>query len=240
MPRLPHWHQRLIMRMVLSRYGKDVVGVHGFHHLAADQDPFIVAINHSTRLEALVLPILTAFYRSGKLVSFIADWNFALVPGVATILRAGECILLVRKPARPAVLNLFRPIFTRKGPAFAQAAAALRRGRSVGLFPEGTTNRHPRRLLRGFDGAARLSLETGCPIVPVGVRFPGSNPEEPVRERAPMEVFVGEPLWPALVEGDPAREQVRSWHERIMVEIGRLSGKQWGADATRRKHNGLD
>lgn len=213
-------------------------------HLAPDRDPFIVVMNHSTRIEALLLPSVFAFHREGRLVSFIADWNFALVPGLATILRAGESILLVRKPARPAFLNVFKPLFERQGPAFERAAHALRRGRSIGIFPEGTTNRHPGRLLRGFDGAARLSLETGVPVVPVGIRFPGQPQDKPIRDRTPMELHVGAPLTPPAAEPSqspaPDRSRIRSWHARIMLELARLSGKTWEPGSTRRKHHGFD
>jgi 1-acyl-sn-glycerol-3-phosphate acyltransferase len=239
-PELAGWHRRFILRSILSAFGGDVVGVHGIQRLAGDRDPFLVAVNHSTRLEALVLPILFAYFRQGRLISFVADWNFALMPGIATILRCGETILVVRKPARPAVLNCFKPYFERKGSAFDQAAAALRRGRSVGMFPEGTTNRHPTRLLRGFDGVARLSLTTGRPVIPVGVRFPGQPAGEPVRDRARMEIFVGEPLDPPQAGAEPSREGSREWHAVIMRAIARLSGKTWDPDSTRRKHDGFE
>ncbi len=239
-PHLRHFRQRLILKAVLSRYGKDLIGIHGVERLAPEADPFIMVLNHTTWLEALLLPITFGYIRGGKLIRFLADWNFALIPGIAMILRAGETILLVRKPARPAFLNVFRPLFQRSGPAFQRAAEALKSGRSVGIFPEGTTNRHPARLLRGFDGAARLSLSTGCAVLPVGVRFPGQPPDRPVSDRAPMEVFIGEPLRPGEPVAFPARDQVRDWHARIMTEIGRLSGKQWDAGATRKKHHGFD
>lgn len=229
-----------MMRSVLTVLGADVKAVHGLERLSPEHDPFIVAINHSTRLEALLLPVLFAFHRQGRLISFIADWNFALIPGIASILRAGETILLVRKPARPAVLNVFQPWFRRHGPAFERAECALKSGRSIGIFPEGTTNRHPTRLLRGFDGAARLSLTTGVPVIPVGVRFPGHPPDRPVRDRTPMELHAGEPLHPVDAGPEPAREQVRDWHERIMRELARLSGKEWAAGSTRRKHHGFE
>jgi 1-acyl-sn-glycerol-3-phosphate acyltransferase len=239
-PLLPKRRQRFIMRSMLTLFGRDVLRIEGVEHLAPEHDPFVLVMNHTTRLEALLLPVLFAYHRRGKMVSFIADWNFALIPGIATILREGESILLVRKPAKPAFLNVFRPWFSRKGPAFERAAQVIGSGRSVGIFPEGTTNRHPTRLLRGFDGAARLSLETGCPVVPAGVRFPGQASDRPVRDRTPMEVVIGAPLVPTRSRGEPSREEVRAWHSEIMREIGRLSGKTWEPKSARRKYHGLE
>ncbi|MCC7375257.1 MAG: 1-acyl-sn-glycerol-3-phosphate acyltransferase [Verrucomicrobiales bacterium] len=240
MPLLPRLRQRFIVRSMLTLFGRNVLRIEGLEHLAPERDPFILAINHTTRLEALLLPTLFAYHRQGKLMSFVADWNFALIPGIATIMRDGESILLVRKPAKPAFLNVFKPWFARKGPAFERAARAIGGGRSVAIFPEGTTNRHPTRLLRGFDGAAKLSLETGGPVVPVGVRFPGQATDRPVRDRTPMEVVIGAPLVPAGPVANPSREEVRAWHGEIMREIGRLSGKRWEPESARRKYHGLE
>lgn len=240
MPFLPRWRQRLILRCILTAFGKNVRAVHGIEHLSRENDAFIVALNHSTRIEAVLLPILFAFARQGSLISFLADWNFALIPGLATILRDGEVILLARKDAKPAFLNVFKPLFQKGGSAFDRASRALHAGRSIGVFPEGTTNRHPTRLLKGFDGTARLSLTTGKPVIPVGVRFPGHPPHRPIQDRAPMELFIGEPLRPPDPAPDPPRSQLRAWHERIMRDISRLSGKEWSTGATRKKHHGLD
>ncbi len=239
-PDLPGWHRQLIMRSVLGMYGRDVLRARGLERIASHEDPFIVVMNHSTRLEALLLPVLFAYHRGGRMIRFVADWNFAFVPVIGTILRAGESILLVRKPVKPGFLNVFKPLFLKKGPAFDQAVAALGSGRSVGIFPEGTTNRHPTRLLRGFDGAARLSLVTGAPVLPVGIRFPGHPADRPVRDRTPMELEVGEPIRPERVGAEPAREEVRLGHERIMRALARLSGKNWEPGSTRRKHHGFD
>ena len=69
--------------------------------IAPAQDPFILVLNHNTKLEALLLPAFFLHARQGKALHFIADWNFKLVPGVAGIYRAGDVITLDRKPARP-------------------------------------------------------------------------------------------------------------------------------------------
>jgi 1-acyl-sn-glycerol-3-phosphate acyltransferase len=101
-------------------------------------------------------------------------------------------------------------------------------GRSVGFFPEGTVNRDAGRLLAGRRGAARLSLETGTPVVPVGIRFPHVSPGQVIGDGAAMEIHIGAPLSPP---GCPSRvaplATVRAWHATIMGEIGRLSGKAW-------------
>lgn len=48
------------------------------------------------------------------------------------------------------------------------AAAVLRRGELFGIFPEGTRSRNGT-LHKGRTGAARLALDIGCPIFPVGI-----------------------------------------------------------------------
>ena len=52
--------------------------------------------------------------------------------------------------------------------ALEAAAGVLRRGELFGIFPEGTRSRDGV-LYKGHTGAARLALDTGCPIYPVGI-----------------------------------------------------------------------
>jgi 1-acyl-sn-glycerol-3-phosphate acyltransferase len=51
----------------------------------------------------------------------------------------------------------------------------LAAGASVGLYPEGTRNRRPGRLLRGRSGLGWLVLGSTAPVVPVGIRFPAAE-----------------------------------------------------------------
>jgi len=217
---------RAVIRGLLLAFGGAIRNVRGLGHVLPARDPFILALNHSTKLEALFLPAFLLHVREGKALHFIADWNFKLVPGIAGIYRSGDVITLDRKPARPRFLNLLRPLLTDRVPAFTCAAERLAAGASVGIFPEGTTNRDPRRLLRGFHGAAKLSLQANVPVVPAGLRFPRHTDAARIPELAPMEIEFGEPLAPPA-ERDLSAAAVRAWHARLMGEIARRSGKTW-------------
>jgi 1-acyl-sn-glycerol-3-phosphate acyltransferase len=218
---------RGVVRGLLLAFGRSLVAVEGIERIAPAQDPFILVLNHNTKLEALLLPAFFLHARQGKALHFIADWNFKLVPGVAGIYRAGDVITLDRKPARPRWLNVFRPLLTERTPAFARAAERLAAGASVGLFPEGTVNRDPNRLLRGFHGAAQLSLTTGVPIVPAGIRFPQHRAAERIPELAPMGIEFGAPLVPPVAPDAVNAAAIRAWHATMMQALARLSGKRW-------------
>src|SRR5215217_8732064 len=67
------------------------------------------------------------------------------------------------------------------------AAEVLRRGELFGIFPEGTRSRDGT-LHKGRTGAARLALEVGCPIYPVGIvgtdaiQPPGAKTPKPFKK----------------------------------------------------------
>jgi 1-acyl-sn-glycerol-3-phosphate acyltransferase len=153
------------------------------------------------------------------------------------ILRRSGTICVATKRSRYRLLNLFKPLFAQREPAFRQARTLLASRRSIGVFPEGTVNRDPSRLLPGRFGAARLSLETGVPIIPAGIRFPevGEGGER-VPERAAIEIRIGAPLAPPrCANGRPTFAEVRAWHATVMGEIARLSGKTWEWQAIGRR-----
>ena len=223
------WTNRCLVRGLALLARRQVLVIHGLEHVRPAQDPFILALNHSTRREALLVPALLVLHRGGRLIHFVADWNFRLIPGIGMLYRRGGAITVARKPARPRVLNVLKPLYTDALPAMERARAYLNAGRSVGIFPEGTVNRDPQRLLRGRMGAARLSLETGAPIVPVGIRFPGAEPGEKISDRARMEIRIGAPLTPPALgrHASAPLPDVRAWHAAVMQEIAHLSGKAW-------------
>jgi 1-acyl-sn-glycerol-3-phosphate acyltransferase len=220
---------RLLLRGIMLAARRRVLRVDGMEHILSPE-PFILAFNHSTRREALLVPALLIFHRGGRLIHFWSDWMFRLMPGVGLMLSRAGTIVVTTKPARNRVLDLFRRFFIQPVAPLEQARALLATGNAVGAFPEGTTNRDPERLLPGRLGTARLSLETGMPILPAGIRFPGVPAGAPVPEGAAMEITIGAPLHPPRRPGSrPTLAEVRAWHGVMMGEIARLSGKSWQA-----------
>jgi len=228
LPSLHRLGDRLLLRALALFATRHIVAIHGLEHIRPALDPFILVANHSTRREAILVPALLFLHRGGRIVHFIADWNFQLIPGVGFIYSRAEVVTVTRKSARPRFLNALKPLYGQRRSTIERARALLAAGRSIGAFPEGSVNRNATQLLRGRRGAARLSLEMGIPVIPLGIRFPGVDPAQPVPRKAPMELHIGAPLRPPGAAGEVATtNEVGAWHSVIMTEIAQLSGRTW-------------
>lgn len=214
---------RTLTKGLCSTVLKRFEAIRGLEHVRAEGDPFVLALNHATRFEALALPAVLMYYRGGRRVHFLADWNFQMIPGIGMLYRRSGAIVVMRKSARPRFLNVLKPLYAHAEPSHVRALAHLKAGRSVGIYPEGTVNHDPERLLRGRLGAARLSLEAGVPVIPGGIRIVGGDARRPR-----LDVTFGPPLRPPRAPAETVtRADIRSWHAMIMTEISRLSGKAW-------------
>ena len=204
----------------------------GIEHALSLNDGFIVAANHSCRRDALLLPAMLVFCRGGRLVHFMADWNFKLIPGIGLLYRRSGAITVGRKNAKPKFFNIFKPLLVDKSAPMDIARHKLEAGDAIALFPEGTTNRDPQQLLRGRFGCARLSLETGKPVLPVGITYPGYEScwNKPVKALA--QIRFGSPMYPQqdFCQQPASVPTVRQWHSEIMQSISSLCGKHWSLD----------
>lgn len=227
---------RLLMRAMTLYARRHVLSIEGnLHLLQPENDPFIVVFNHNQRLESVLVPALLFFYRGGKPIHFLADWPMLMVPLVASLYRRGQAIIVTHKSARPGFLNIFKGLFREQLPALERARQCLASGRSLGLFPEGTMNRDPAKLMRGRPGAARLALQCGVPVIPVGIRFPLLPPGSPIHDGARMSLHIGDPLPPPELAVEPTPEDIHSFHLRIMARLAQVSGKSWHAAANKRR-----
>jgi 1-acyl-sn-glycerol-3-phosphate acyltransferase len=114
----------------------------------------IVVFNHISHID----PLLAAHfvYDHGRLPRYLAKSGLFKNKALATFLTAAGQIP-VERLSRTAV------------GAYDAAVAAVRNGECVVVYPEGTLTRDPDLWpMAGKSGAARIALETGCPVIPVG------------------------------------------------------------------------
>ncbi|MFL6002268.1 MAG: lysophospholipid acyltransferase family protein [Nocardioides sp.] len=114
----------------------------------------IVVVNHMSHVD----PLLTALfvYDHGRIPRYLAKSGLFKNKFLASFLTAAGQIP-VERLSRTAI------------GAFDAAVAAVRAGECVIVYPEGTLTRDPGLWpMTGKSGAARIALETGCPVIPVG------------------------------------------------------------------------
>ncbi|MBN2388708.1 MAG: 1-acyl-sn-glycerol-3-phosphate acyltransferase [Anaerolineales bacterium] len=171
---------------------------------------------------------------------FVANHPSAMDPFLIHILTGDHVSVLITASAfevpifGPYITRTGQiPVVTGQGPAALEAAEkALREGRSIGIFPEGTFSpdggfHRPR------TGAARLALRTGIPVVPIGIhllrerswtirsKVSGKAIEGHWYLHGPYNVTIGQPL---AYQGDVEdRERVHEVAENMMTHIRRLA-----------------
>ncbi len=109
------------------------------------------------------------------------------------------------------------------------AAEVLEGGRLFMMYPEGTRSRSGH-LHKARTGAARLSLRTGAPIIPVG--HSGTLAVQPpdqftMTPGLPVNINFGAPMF-IQDHGDPADPRtIRVFADAVMFEIAQLSGQRY-------------
>jgi 1-acyl-sn-glycerol-3-phosphate acyltransferase len=114
----------------------------------------ILAVNHISNADPLAIGQFIAY--SGRWPRFLAKTSLFRLPIIGRVLRAcGQ--IPVERASRAA------------GDALKAAIRAVEEGRAVTIYPEGTITRDPQLWpMAGKTGAARIALETGCPVIPIG------------------------------------------------------------------------
>ncbi|MGR6924396.1 lysophospholipid acyltransferase family protein [[Actinomadura] parvosata] len=156
----------------------------GLGHIPGDGGVIIVA-NHVSKLDSLAIAAFVG--AAGRWPRFLAKAPLFDIPVVGRFLISMRQIPVNRGGANAA-------------DALAVAAAAVRAGDVVIIYPEGGTPKPwETPLNKGKTGAARLWLSTGAPVVPV-VSWGPQNILDPatgrlrLRPRTPVIVVAGPPL----------------------------------------------
>lgn len=156
----------------------------GADNLPADEG-FVVAANHVSHADPVMLAHF--LYDNGVPPRYLAKAAILDVPVIGRILRATGQIPVYRGTANAA-------------DAYAAAKQAVLDGEGVIFYPEGTITRDADEWpMGGKTGAARVALETGCPVVPVAQWGPNMFLEPyakrvHVRPRHTMQIAAGPPV----------------------------------------------
>jgi 1-acyl-sn-glycerol-3-phosphate acyltransferase len=113
--------------------------------------------------------------------------------------------------------------------AFDSAVQGIRDGKAIIVYPEGTITRDPDGWpMRGKSGAARIALETGCPVIPVGQWgpqeiLPAYTKKPLLLPRKTVHVKVGDPVdLSDLVVKERSTAVVQEATDRIMAAVTHL------------------
>lgn len=181
------------------------------------EGPAILASNHNAVWDSIFLPALIdrevvfmgkADYFSGKGAKGWVTKNFMKAVGTIPVDRSGG-------KASEAALQA--------------GLDRLGAGELFGIYPEGTRSPDGR-LYRGKTGVARLSLESGAPVIPVAMI--GTHAAQPIGQKVPSRtnigVVIGEPLdftrYRPLAKD---RYVLRAITDEIMYNLMLLSGQEY-------------
>ncbi|HEV8579437.1 MAG TPA: lysophospholipid acyltransferase family protein [Thermoanaerobaculia bacterium] len=229
LPELPGSVRKVALKTVMLTFGR-LIEVEGAERLGAASEPAIFALNHSNSVESVLAPA-TLMYLRGRPVHFLADWMYLQIPVLGWLIRLGEPIPVYGKPARWRLREAYR-LERRREPVVEACLARLAVGGSLGIFPEGTRNADPARLLRGRAGLGEIVLRSSAPVVPVGLHYPAAERLGRAPRLGRLVLRVGQPMpfreerqEAGLTSGQVRREIARRVVSAVMTELQELSGK---------------
>lgn len=124
----------------------------GWEHLPREGG-FVAAPNHISNFDPF--PVAWYLFHSGSVPYFLGKESLFRLPLIGRLLHASGQVPVYRKSSRA-------------GDAYRAAVAGVNGGKCIVVFPEGTLTRDPRLWpMVGKSGAARIALETRCPLVPM-------------------------------------------------------------------------
>lgn len=207
-----------VMKHVVARTARLLYRpvVDGLENIPTD-GPVILAANHLSFIDSVVMPMVVP-----RRVSFLAKAEYFTGTGLKGSLTRRFFSSLGHVPVHRGSGRDARA-------ALDTAAEILARGDAFAIYPEGTRSLDGR-LHRGRTGVARMALESGAPVIPVGII--GTDKVQPVGSRfpkiVPVTVRFGEPLDFSRYDGmQDSLPVLRSVTDEIIYRILDLSGQEY-------------
>lgn len=125
----------------------------GAKHLPPVGTGVVVVVNHISHVDPLTFAHF--LWDNGRAPRYLAKEGLFRTPVIGKIVAACGQIPVYRESSDAAR-------------AYRDGVAAVKSGECVAIYPEGTITRDPGLWpMTGKTGAARVALETGCPVIPI-------------------------------------------------------------------------
>jgi len=200
-----------LIPLLLSR----IKGVEGLENLPKNP-PYILAINHLSYIDSMIISALIAKYRNKK-VSFLTQDNdqFYRLFGKKIANEWASCIPISNKEY-----------------ALTESSKRLKQNKIIGIHPEGHRSRNPMKMLRGRTGMTRLALWNHVNIIPIGIKGtekimppPGAKIKSLKRI---ITIKIGKPIsLKEYYKHKITKVLLRSLTNKIMKEIAKLSNQEY-------------
>jgi 1-acyl-sn-glycerol-3-phosphate acyltransferase len=220
---MAYWGMKVLLYPIFRLFWR--VRIEGRHNVPS-KGAAVLAANHQSFCDSLFLPLSVT-----RRVTYLAKAEYFDTWKTAWFFRAvGQ--IPVRRGGGDASER-----------ALSTARGVLGRGRIVGLYPEGT-RADDGAVHRGRTGVARLAMECGVPVIPVGVD--GTDRVQPIGQRwlRPFQrvtIRFGPPMLfdrpasdaPEATGGERRAVDtaaLRKFTDELMLEIARLAGRQYSEE----------
>ncbi len=166
---------------------------YGLENLSGAGSATIYVFNHNNSLEALMVPALLMYHLGGSSISFVVDWMYGKVPILGSLMNLIDPVYVYHKRSWLPFIEATRPAAP-SADTIERCAEKLHAGRSIGIFPEGKRNRDPKNLVRGKSGVGHIALQSGAPVIPVGIDFNCRRTKGKIPVLGRTIVMIGRPM----------------------------------------------
>lgn len=159
--------------------------------------------NHRSFFDTVV-----TYSRCPGLTGYIAKDSLERVPILSTWMKRLYCLFLNREDVKEGLKVILKGI------------DQIKHGISICIFPEGTRNLQPKELMPFKEGSFKLSLKTGCPIIPIALTNTSSifEAQFPFIKKAHVILQYGEPILPEELDAE-TRKHIGAYTQSKIAQM---------------------
>lgn len=159
--------------------------------------------NHQSYFDTVI-----TYSRCPGLTGFISKDSLEKVPILSVWMKRLYCLFLNREDVKEGLKVILKGI------------DQIKHGISICIFPEGTRNLHSAKPLPFKEGSFKLSLKTGCPIIPIAISNSGSifEAQFPLIKKTPVVLQYGKPILPQELDAD-TKKHIGAYTQSVIAQM---------------------